>query len=363
MKNKKSFDQMLFAVALILSVFGLIMVFSASSPAALALENDSFHYVKKQAIWAVLGIFVMLFCSRIDYRIYKKWAVLMSVVSNVLLALVLVIGNSAKGAQRWLGVGSISFQPSEFTKIAIVVALATYFAAMEGKKQNFKNIYLPLITILGIPCILLLLQPHFSIIIILGFVTFILMMVYKVKLRFYLPVIVVVLIAAVALVWVAPYRLQRITAYRNPFADPQGDGYQIIQSLFAIGSGGFGGLGLSRSRQKYLYIPEPQNDYIFSIVCEELGFIGALLVLVLFMVFLWRSVKIAVNARDSFGSYLAFGLCMLIIVQVALNILVVTNLIPPTGIPLPFFSAGGSAFIFQMVAVGIILNISKTSNK
>ena len=359
MKKKKSFDQILCAVALILSAFGLIMVFSASSPAALALENDSFHYVKKQAIWAVLGIFVMLFCSRVDYRIYKKWAVLMSVVSNVFLALVLVAGTSAKGAQRWLGIGPVSFQPSEFTKIAIVVALATYFTAMEGKKQNFKNIYVPLAAILVVPCILLLLQPHFSIIIILGLVTFTMMMVHKVKLRFYVPVLIGVIAMGVVLVIIAPYRLQRITAYMKPFADPQGDGYQIIQSLFAIGSGGFGGMGLSRSRQKYLYIPEPQNDYIFSIICEELGFVGALLVLALFMVFMWRSVKIAVNAKDTFGSYLAFGLCMLIIVQVALNILVVTNLLPPTGIPLPFFSAGGSAFIFQMVAVGIILNISK----
>lgn len=359
-KNKKSsFDGVLFATVIILSLFGLIMIFSASSPSAFSLYGDSFYFVKKQLIWTVLGFGVLFACATFDYRNYKKMALWIYILDIVLLVLVLAIGVETKGAKRWLNLGIGTVQPSEFTKVAIVLTLAIYFSALGNNKQTFKNVYIPLIVLVGIPCALLILQPHFSVIIIIGFTVLGMLLCYGLKFKFYAPIIGVGIPAAIALVLLEPYRLKRITAFLDPFQDKLGDGWQIVQSLYAIGSGGLLGLGLSRSRQKHLYIPEPQNDFIFSIICEELGLIGAIVVIILFGILLWRCIKIAVDCPDPMGTYMAFGLGFLITVQAVLNIAVATSSIPPTGIPMPFFSAGGSSFVFQMMAMGIVLNISR----
>lgn len=354
-----SFDMILFADVIILSLFGLVMIFSASAPSAFTLYEDSFYFVKKQLLWTVLGFGALFFCASFDYKKYKKWAVMMYVLNILLLLLVLVAGTEVKGAKRWLNLGVATFQPSEFTKIVIVITLALYFTSMKDTKQTFKNVYLPLIALVGVPCGLLILQPHFSVIIIIGLTVFSMLIAYGLNFKFYVPIIGVGVPAAIALVIMEPYRLQRVTAFLDPFKDKLGDGWQIVQSLYAIGSGGLLGLGLSRSKQKHLYIPEPQNDFIYSIICEELGLIGAITVIVLFAVLIWRCVKIASSCHDPFGTYLAFGMGFLIIVQVLLNIAVATSSIPPTGVPLPFFSAGGSSFLFQMVAMGIVLNVSR----
>ncbi|MBE7014404.1 MAG: putative lipid II flippase FtsW [Ruminococcaceae bacterium] len=357
--KKTSFDGVLFATVIVLSLFGLIMIFSASSPSAFSLYGDSFYFVKKQLIWTVLGFGVLFFCASFDYRKYKKFGVAIFALNIILLLLVLVIGVETKGAKRWLNLGIGTVQPSEFTKVSIVILMAMYFEVMGKTKQTMKNVYLPLAVLVGIPCILLILQPHFSVIIIIGATVFGMLCVYGIQFKFYLPIIIGGGAMGAYLAISEPYRLKRITAYLDPFSDKLGDGWQIVQSLYAISSGGVFGLGLSRSRQKHLYIPEPQNDYIFSIICEELGLIGAIVVIVLFVVLFLRCVKIALSCKDPFGTYMAFGMGFLIIIQVVLNIGVASNLLPSTGIPLPFFSAGGSSFVFQMMAMGIVLNISR----
>ena len=357
--KKTSFDGVLFATVILLSLFGLVMIFSASAPSAFTLYGDSFYFVKKQLIWTVLGFGVLLFCASFDYRKYKKMGMLIYIANIVLLLLVLIIGVETKGARRWIDLGIGTIQPSELTKVSIVLLLSTYFTSLEKGEQTFLNVYLPLAVIVGIPCGLLLLQPHFSVIIIIGATVFGMLVCFGLKFKFYMPLLFLGGGAGAVLAISAPYRLKRITAYMDPFKDKLGDGWQIVQSLYAIASGGVFGLGLSRSRQKHLYIPEPQNDYIFSIICEELGLIGAIVVLVLFAVLFIRCMKIALDCSDSTGTYLAFGMGFLIIIQVVLNIGVAVNLLPSTGIPLPFFSAGGSSFVFQMMAMGIVLNVSR----
>ena len=280
------------------------------------------------------------------------------IANFIALTLVLIIGSEINGAKRWISLGFTTIQPSEFTKIAIIITVAKYFTTIKSSEQTYKTAYLPLAGLLA-PCALLIFQPHFSAIIIIGMTVFGMLMVYGYRFKFYGPLLAIGVPSACALVFSSPYRLQRVTAFLDPFKDKLGDGWQIVQSLYAIGSGGILGLGLSRSKQKHLYIPEPQNDFIFSIICEELGLIGAIIVIVLFAILIWRCIVIATSCKDEFGTYLAFGMGFLIIVQVILNIAVATSSIPPTGVPLPFFSAGGSSFLFQMIAMGIVLNISR----
>ncbi len=360
MKGKRgSIDVILFWNVIIMTVFGLIMIFSASSPSAFAKYGNSFYFAGKQMIWTVLGIVAMIFFANIDYRIYKKWAMPIFFINIVALLIVLVAGWESNGAKRWINFGFATIQPSELTKIAVVICLAAYFETLKTIEQTFKNVYVPLGVIVGIPCLFIILQPHFSAVVIIALTAFFMMVIFGIKFKFYVPVFMAGIPAAAGLIIFAPYRLKRITAFLDPFADIQGDGWQIVQSLYAIGSGGLFGLGLTRSRQKYMYIPEPQNDFIFSIICEELGLVGAVFVIFLFAVLFWRCVVIAINCKDSFGTMLAFGLGILTLVQVVLNIGVATSSIPPTGVPLPFFSAGGSSFVFQMISMGIILNISR----
>ncbi len=355
--KKTSVDVGFLAVVILLLVFGLIMVFSASYPSANYKYGDGLYFIRKQALWAVVGIGAMIVTMKIDYRKYKKYAFMIALATVVLLVLVLA-SPPIKGSRRWLGFGSFSFQPSEAAKLAVIIYFAASLSVVKEQIRDFKVLFrhgVMLVFVLG----LLLLEPHFSVCLIIGAVAFIMLMVAGAQWKHFGMIALVAIPVAVVVATKADYRMDRLAMYFDPFKDPQGDGWQIIQSLYAIGSGGLFGLGFGNSRQKYMYVSEPQNDFIFSIVCEELGIVGAFVIIALFGVLIWRGIMIAINAPDTFGSLLVTGIMSLVGVQTFLNIAVVTKLIPTTGISLPFFSAGGSSLVFLLAAMGMVLNVSK----
>ncbi|MDY4976387.1 MAG: putative lipid II flippase FtsW [Clostridia bacterium] len=356
-------DYYLFTLLVILLSFGLIMVFSASSINAFYEYGNSYHYLLSQGRWVIIGFVVMMFFSRYDYHKLAKQSPLLVAGTIVLLLLVLAVGTEVKGAKRWLGFGGASIQPSECAKIVLIIFLS-YRLSMEqeNKFDQLKGLTPYLLTI-ALFCGLVLAEKHLSGTVVLGGVGILLLLAGGAKMaHFGLGVLGAFGLAVLAIIQ-EPYRLERITTFWDPFAHKMDEGWQIVQSLYAIGSGGLFGVGLGRSRQKYLYIPEPQNDFIFSIICEELGWLGALLVLTLFALLIWRGMKIALNAPDKLGSLLAFGLSCLVAIQVMINVAVVTASMPVTGMQLPFFSAGGSSLVFLLWGMGILLNISRQCKK
>ncbi len=355
--KKAGIDVGFLSVTIILLTLGLIMVFSASYPSANYNYNDGLYFIRKQAIWAVLGVAAMIATIKIDYRAYRKFAFPIAIVTVVLLLIVLAMP-AIKGARRWIGVGSLSFQPSEAAKIAVIIYFAAGLSITKEKIREFKYLvrYWGMLLIV---LFLLILEPHFSVCIIIGFVAVIMMLVAGARIKHFALASFAAVPILIGVAMREQYRLDRLTTFFDPFADRQGDGWQIIQSLYAIGSGGFFGLGFGNSRQKYMYVSEPQNDFIFAIVCEELGMVGAMVIIALFAILIWRGIKIAMNAPDNFASLLVTGIVSLVGVQTFLNIAVVTKMIPTTGISLPFFSAGGSSLVFLMAAMGMVLNVSK----
>ena len=344
-------------VVLMLVLLGLIMVFSASYPSANYKYGDGLYFIKKQALWAVIGVGVMLGATKINYWKYKKY--LGFIVGGTFVLLLLVLASSPiNGARRWLGFGSFSFQPSEAAKIAVIIYLA---AGLSNAKEKIKDLrYLVRFgVVLAAFFLLLALEPHFSACIIIGLVAVIMFILGGMRMKHFWIAVGIVVPIAVVYAFSADYRVARIMMFFDPFVDPRGDGWQIIQSLYAIGSGGLFGLGFGNSRQKYMYVSEPQNDFIFAIICEELGMVGAVVIIALFVFLVWRGMKIAINAPDTFSSLLASGITSLVGIQTFLNIGVVIKMIPTTGVSLPFFSAGGSSLVFLMAAMGIVLNISK----
>lgn len=356
--TKTGFDFGFLLTVIILLALGLIMVFSSSYPYAYYYFNDGLYFIKKQLMWAAVGAIAMVFTANFDYRNYKRLAFPILAVSFILLLAVLVVGKDLNGAKRWLGVGGLTFQPSEVAKLALIIYFAASLSQIQNKIKEFKYLFRYWL-VLGLFMLLLLLEPHFSVCIIIGLTLVIVLLVAGARIRYFVMISLPVFFAGVMMVILEPYRLKRLTTFLDPFSDALGSGWQVIQSLYAIGSGGLFGVGFGNSRQKFLYVSEPQNDFIFSIICEELGLIGALAILAIFAVLLWRGMKIAINAPDTFGCLLVTGIIALVGVQVVLNIAVVTSSIPTTGVPLPFFSAGGSSLLFLMAAMGIILNVSK----
>lgn len=358
--TKTGYDFGFLITVIILLVLGLIMVFSASYPSAYYNYGSGFYFIKRQVLWAVLGIIAMAFTANFDYRNYKKLAPLLLGVSLLLLLLVLIpgIGKTVKGARRWLGIGSLTIQPSEIAKITLILFFAYSLSKDREKIKSFK-VLCKYALIAGAFMGLMILQPHFSVCIITAIPLIVMLLVAGAKKIYFALAATPVLAVGTFIAIAEPYRLARLKTFLNPFADRLGSGWQIIQSLYAIGSGGLFGLGFGNSRQKYMYVSEPQNDFIFAIVCEELGFIGALAILAVFAVLFWRGMKIAISAPDTFASLTVTGIMSLVACQVVLNIAVVTSSIPTTGIPLPFFSAGGSSLVFLLAAMGIVLNISK----
>lgn len=372
-KEKKKFDFVLFITVLILLSLGLIMVLSASAPSALSESGDSYTYFRKQFIFAIIGIIAMMIISKIDYRRYKKWYWISYFVSVGILLLVLVPGLRVKsnGAVRWISLGGLgTFQPSELTKIGLILFYAGYLTDHKDQLKDFwRGFIKPLIFLAPPIAILILVQNHMSASIIIATVSVTMMLMAGVRLiNFIFAGIVAAFAGGVYFIQgnlngSNSFRWQRIQVYFNPWSDARGKGYQMIQSLYAIGSGGLFGVGLGQSTQKYLYIPEPENDFIFAILAEELGFVGCAIVIALFGIFIWRGIITAMKAPDMFGSLLAIGITTLIGLQAIINIAVVTASIPTTGISLPFFSYGGTSLLITLASVGVLLNISKSSSK
>ncbi|MEF9853013.1 MAG: putative lipid II flippase FtsW [Hydrogenoanaerobacterium sp.] len=357
-----SIDITFLVLVLLLATFGLIMLFSASYANALYHNNDSFYYVRKQLLWAGLGIVGMISAAVFDYRWFNRLAVPMFVFSLMLLVLVLFMTPS-NNATRWIWLpGGGSIQPSEIAKFTVVVIFAKLIMANQDKMKTFKYGIAPFAAILAVVAGLMILEPHLSGTILIFGIGAIMMFVGGTDLKWFAIAVIaaaVMLGAVLMLPGVIEYASTRVEHWLNPFLDPRGKGYQTIQSLYAIASGGLMGLGLGNSRQKYLYIPEPQNDFIFSIVCEELGFVGAAIIILLFALLVWRGFVIAMKARDKFGAMLAVGLTVQVGLQAILNIAVVTNLIPNTGISLPFFSYGGTSLTMLLTEMGVVLSVSR----
>lgn len=379
-KNKKTvpnfinnqFDFILFVIIIILLSLGIVMVLSASAPSAIAESGNSYSYVIKQLKAAILGIILMLIISKIDYRIYKKFYKAIYWISVLILLLVLIpgLGLSSNGATRWIDLKFIQFQPSELTKIGLIVFYAGYLADHKSELKSFgKGFVKPLIYILPPIAILYFVQNHLSASVVIGAVTCVMMIMAGCRLLYFViagligALVMTVGIIALQATGKGGFRIKRIMSFMDPWADATEVGWQAVQGLYAIGSGGLFGVGLGESKQKYLYIPEPHNDFIFSILAEELGFVGCVIVILLFAIFIWRGILIAIKSPDMFGSLLATGITTLIGVQVIINIGVVTSLIPNTGMPLPFFSYGGTALLILLCSCGVLLNISRAGSK
>ena len=366
---KSSFDLPFFVLVVILLLLGLVMMFSASYADAYYHHNrDSYFYIRKQVIWAAFGVFVMFIMAFFDYHKLHKFAWLLMGVTYALLVVVLFMPEVNK-VHRWIVYGPINIQPSEIAKFAVILLFAhmiSIFATKsENKMKTFKNGVLPFVLILASICGLMVLEPHLSGTIIILLIGFSLMFVGGTAIRWFAAggsIAVISLLIIVIGTHFTDYAKIRLITWLNPFSDPTDKGWQTIQSLYAIGSGGIMGLGLGQSRQKYMYISEPQNDFIFPIICEELGLVGAVIVIVLFALLVWRGYVIAMRAPDRFGSLLTIGLVTQVGLQAILNIAVVTNTVPNTGISLPFFSYGGSSLVMLLFQMGIILSVSRYSS-
>ena len=358
---QKKVDLPLVITVIFLVTFGLIMIYSASSIWAEYKFQDSFHYVKQQALFTVIGFVIMYIVSKIDYTIYLKKANMILGICFLLLILVLIpgIGSIRNGSRSWFGIGPFGIQPSEFIKIALIIFTSKYLCKNEKEMGKIKKGVLPILGLTLFIFGLIMLQPDFGTGTILVMSIIGLLFVGGVDFKFFLKIAVIGVAGVVALIIAAPYRLARILSFLDPWKDPLGSGFQIIQSLYAIGPGGLFGFGFGNSRQKHFYLPEPQTDFIFSIISEEFGFLGVLIVSALFLTIIIRGFRIARNSKDLFGKYLAFGITFQLAFQAVMNLMVVTGLIPVTGVTLPFLSYGGSSLLITLCSMGIVLNISR----
>ena len=337
------------------------MVASSSSIWASYKFNNPYKYMLHQLLFAFIGFLLMYICSKTDFKIYKKHANKILIGSFILLILVLIpgIGIVRNGSRSWFGIGPFGIQPSEIAKIAMIIFVSKYLSKYDDYMDNIKEYSLPILLLVLFCFLLILLEPDFGsgAILVLSLVT--LIFTSKIKVSFFVKIGFVGVLGAVVLIIAAPYRIARILAYLNPWSDPLGSGFQIIQSLYAIGPGGLFGLGLGNSIQKHFYLPEPQTDFIFAIISEELGFVGILIIASCYIVLFYNVIKISLETKDLFGKYLSFGLILELILQTLLNLLVVVGLIPVTGVTLPFLSYGGSSLLTCLIMIGIILNIAK----
>lgn len=362
------FDRPLLLYILLLSAFGTIMVFSASTAYAAIRFDDAFYFIKRQSVWLALGLGVMLLFSRVTVEQLKKWVFPLYGITLFLLLLVPFFGAEAGGAKRWIAIGPLSFQPSELAKTVLILSLSYYFtqskaskkARAKGKVGILYGILFPLGLFLSFAAPVAL-EKHLSCIIILGMITVCMIFVTGGNGKFLSVMCFGGGGAVTAFALAVEYTRRRITIWLNPELYPKDGGWQTLQGLMAIGSGGFFGLGLGQSRLKHLYVSEPQNDFIFTIACEELGFLGAATILLLFTLFTFRGVRVANANSDPFSSLLSLGLTLKVAIQVLLNLCVVTNTLPNTGISLPFFSYGGSSLLMLYAEMGILLALSRSS--
>ncbi len=357
-------DRSFLLLVLLLLGMGLIMVLSSSfarayyDPGEVTGGNAAYYFIR-QLVFACLGLALLWLCSRLPMGFYRRYALAFMLFTLLLLALVPVIGVKANGSRRWLGVGGLTLQPSELAKLAVILSFSLLIVRFRGKMRRFRYGILPFVGILGAIVGLLILEPHFSASIIILTLGAAMLFLGGVGIGWFLAAFGAVGGGLAVLLMFFPYASSRISTWRDPFSSSSDEGYQIVQSLYSIGSGGLAGLGLGRSRQKFLYLPEEHNDFIFSVLCEELGFIGAALVLLLFALLILRGYWIAVHCRGRFEFLVCAGITTLLALQVFLNVAVVTNLTPCTGISLPFFSYGGTALLIQLGEMGIVLSASR----
>lgn len=357
--NKKTIDHPLLIVILILVGFGLVTIFSASYYIAEQRWGDSYFFFQRQLLWAVLGFVVLIFASFYDYKKLRKFSLLLFLISIGMLIAVLFIGEERNFAQRWLDIMGVSVQPSEIARFSMILFLADSISRRKDSLKYFFKGVLPYLIVLALFFFLIERQPNFSMAGSLAILVVVMLFVGGIKWSHF----ILLGTAGAASGWfflkTQQYRVDRLTSFLNPWSDPKDTGYQLIQSFYALGSGGALGVGFGQSRQKYLFLPHPETDFIFSIIGEEWGFVGAVILIFLFVFLIWRGIMIALNAPDLFGCLLASGITSLIAIQVIINIAVVTGSMPTTGLPLPFISFGGSSLLIFMGCIGILLNISR----
>jgi cell division protein FtsW len=360
MARKLSSDRTLFAVTAALLGIGLVMVWSASS--ALAQENhgSAYYFLVKQALWAGLGLVVMLFAMRVDYRKLRQRSMVFGLLglATTLLIVVLFLP-TVNETHRWIRLGGLSVQPAELAKLAVIVFLAYYLERKQDRLNEVLPTLFPALSLVGWFAFLIFVQPDLGSAATLVLISFVLLFIAGVQLRYFAVLGVLAVPVLYQAVMGAAYRRDRIEAFLNPWSDARGSGYQIIQSLIAVGTGGLTGVGLMEGRQKLFYLPYPYSDFIYAVLGEELGFLGAAAVVAGFILFLWRGIRAASSAPDAFGRYLAAGLTLEIVLQALINVSVVIGLLPTKGIPLPFISAGGSSLVMTLLSVGLVLNVSQ----
>lgn len=360
MKNKKV-ELTLFISVILISLFGVIMIYSSSYIWAEYKYNDPYKYLKNQSLFFCIGVVLMIIVSKIDYRKYFKYSNKILLICILLLILVLIpgVGTVRNGSRSWFGIGSFGIQPSEFAKLGLIIFTSKYLSNNPNSMKNFKKGVLPILLITLSIFAIIMLQPDFGTGTILVMTIIGLLFIAGLDIKIFLKFGAVGILGVVGLIIIAPYRLKRILSFLDPWSDPLGSGFQIIQSLYSIGPGGLFGLGLGNSIQKHFYLPEPQTDFIFSIISEEFGFMGIVILSILFITIFYNCLKISMKCDDLFGKYLSFGITFGLIFQAVLNLSVVVGLIPVTGVTLPFLSYGGSSLLITMTSIGVVLNISR----
>lgn len=359
-KKEERGDISLLIAVVMLAVIGTVFIYSASNYSAENTYGDGFYFVKKQLIGVVVGLVAMIATSIFDYKKLKKFTIPVCIISFIGLALVFVpgIGVENYGAKRWIGFGGLTLQPSEISKFALILFCAHYVSVRPERIKTFKGI-LPVLLFGGGTCALIILEPNMSITMCVALLMITVLFASGMKIKHFLYIILPLVLGAVALIFIEPYRLKRLTAFLDPWSNPKGEGYQLLQSLYALGSGGWFGVGLFNSRQKYAFLPFAESDFILSVIGEEIGFIGLVFFFALLGFIIYRGLKIASKSKDVFGYLLAVGITMIFGIQTVINALVVTGSIPPTGLPLPLVSSGNTAIIIFMAEMGVLFNISK----
>ena len=362
MSDRNRGDFILIFTVAVLVIAGIVMVFSASYYTALNTQGDPYYYLKRDIIWALLGSALMFVASKVSYKTYNSWALTILIVAVILLLLVFTpFGVSINGARRWIGVGGFTIMPGELAKPAVAIFTASFIAREPERIKSLKSGVLPLLAIMAVTAGLILKQPNMSTAVTVAGIMVFIMVVGGMRLPHLAGLTAAGIAAGGLLMVIEPYRWKRFTSFLDPFADALGTGFQVVQSLLALGSGGLFGVGIGKSIQKTLYLPEPMNDFIFAIIGEETGYLGCMFFLFLYTIFVWRGIHIAIKCKDLFGTLLAAGLTSMIAIQVVLNIAVVTSSMMPTGIALPFVSWGGNSLAISMGCAGILVNISKNS--
>jgi cell division protein FtsW len=363
--SKARMDIMLFLITITLVGIGALMIYSSSAIFAQKFTQDSYFMFKKQLLWILISSVGMFLAWRIDYRVFQKYKNILIAIGLFLLTLTIIpgIGYEIGGATRWLKVGNMNFQPSEMVKLCLLIWLADYIAKKRAYLKSIRKGFLPSLVLLGIIVVLLLKQPHFGMIVLLFGVSMLILFIGGINWKHIASLLLLALPVLIFLIIKVPYRMRRIAAFLDPWSDPADKGYHIVQSLIALGSGGLLGVGLGESKQKLFYLPESSTDFIFAIIGEEGGFLLAFIVILLFIGFAYCGVKICLSIDDFFGSMFACGITFIIVIQAFFNIGVVIGLLPTTGVSLPFISFGGSSLLFNMISVGILLNIAKNSRE